>query len=315
MSEFSQAQPSRFADDALDLRGFVRILWAGKWLIGSLTLTAAVIAVIVALLLPDIYRAEALLAPNSDKGAGGLSALASQYGGLASLAGIKLDSESTDKTALGLEILRSRRFISDFIRNHDILVPVMAAEGWKRDTGELEIDPDIYDVSSNKWVRKAKSHQKTIPSAQEAYERFSKDILSVSQDKKTGFVTIAVNYYSPDMAKQWVDWLVQDINAAVMRQEVDQAEQVIAYLNKQIASTSLAYLQNVFYGLIEEQIKTVMLAKVSDEYLLRTIDPAVAPEKKSRPRRALIVVISALLPAVLATLLVLLLGLRESSKN
>ena len=68
-------QRSHIDDDEFDLRALFRILWAGRWPIGGITIAAAVIAVIVARILPNIYRAEALLAPNQDGGAGGLSAL------------------------------------------------------------------------------------------------------------------------------------------------------------------------------------------------------------------------------------------------
>ena len=292
-------------DDEIDLRELFRILWAGKWLIGGITFAVTVIAVIVALMLPNVYRAEALLASNQEDGAGGLSALAAQYGGLASLAGINLGSGSSDKIALGLEILKSRKFISSFIRRHDILVPLMAAKSWDLETGELKINSDIYDVSAKKWVRDVKPPRKTIPSLQEAYKVFSEGILSVDQDKKTGFVTIAVEHYSPAIAKQWVDWLVQDINTTVMRREVDEAEQAIEYLNKQIASTSLADLRNVFFRLIEEQIKTVMLAKVSSEYMFRTIDPAVVPEIKAKPKRALIAILGLFLGGMVGVIVVL----------
>jgi uncharacterized protein involved in exopolysaccharide biosynthesis len=286
-------------DDEIDLRELFRVLWAGKWLIGAITVAAAIVSIIVALMLPNIYRAEALLAPNDQEGAGGLSALASQYGGLASLAGINLGGGQADKTALGLEILKSRKFISEFIERHDILVPLMAAKGWSPETGELKIDPDDYDVGTGKWVRHVSPPKKTIPSSQEAYERFM-DILSVSQGKNSGFVTIAVEHYSPKVAKQWVDWLVNDLNLSIMRQDVAEAEQAIEYLNSQIEKTSLADLQTVFFSLIEEQTKTVMLANVTDEYLLRTLDPAVVPELKSKPKRSLIVIFSALLGSVLA---------------
>ena len=125
MTEPQQTAPPAPHDDEIDLRELFRVLWAGKWLIGGITFAATVIAVIVALMLPNIYKAEALLAPNQEQGAGGLSALAAQYGGLASLAGISLGSGPSDKTALGLEILKSRKFTSDFIEHHDILVPLI----------------------------------------------------------------------------------------------------------------------------------------------------------------------------------------------
>jgi len=299
MNESQQNQISAPYDDEIDLRQLFRVLWAGKWLIGGVTFAVTVIAVIVALILPNIYRAEALLAPHDQEGASGLSALAAQYGGLASLAGINIDSGRADKTALGLEVLKSRKFISEFIERHDILVPLMATQEWDDETGQVMIDPDDYDVTARKWIREVSPPKKTIPSLQEAHEKFT-DNLSVEQDMKTGFVTVAVEHYSPTVAKQWVDWLVQDLNSSIMRQNVAEAEQAIEYLNEQISNTALADLQNVFFNLIEEQTKIVMLAKVSNEYLLKTLDPAVAPEKKFRPKRSLIVVLSAFLGLFLA---------------
>ena len=280
MSESKQENSPAPYDDEIDLRELFRVLWAGKWLIGGITFAAAMIAVAVALMLPNIYRAEALLAPNDQQGTGGLSGLAAQYGGLASLAGINLGSGSADKTALGLEILRSRKFVSEFIERYDILVPLMAAEDWDAESGELKIDPRVYDLATDRWMRDVRPPRKATPSLQEAQKVFM-GILSVSQDNISGFVSIAVEHYSPTVAKQWVDWLVGDINSSIMQQDVAEAEQAIAYLNEQIESTSLADLQNVFFKLIEEQTKIVMLAKVSPEYMLRTLDPTVVPEIKS----------------------------------
>lgn len=314
MTDAEQDREVTRYDDEIDLRELFRVLWAGKWLISGITFVAAVISLVVALMLPNIYRAEALLAPNQNEGAGGLGALAAQYGGLASLAGIDLGAGKTDKTALGLEVLKSRKFVSDFVRRHDLLVPLIAAEGWDAATGELKIDPDDYDVDKKKWVRTVSAPKKTIPSVQEAYEEFT-DIFSVSQDKKSGFVTVAVEHYSPTVAKQWVDWLVEDINSEIMSQDVEEAEQAIEYLNKQIASTSLAELQNVFFRLIEEQTKTVMLAKISNEYLLKTLDPAVVPEKKDKPKRALIAVLGTLLGGFLGVVIVLVRSSVRKGKN
>ena len=302
MNESQQTSAPTSYDDEIDLRDLSRVLWAGKWLIGGITFAATVIAVIVALMLPNIYRAEALLAPNDQDGAGGLSSLAAQYGGLASLAGINIGGGSADKTALGLEILKSRKFISEFIERHDLLVTLLAAKDWDSETGDLVIDPDDFDVTSGKWVRDVSPPKKTIPSLQEAYEDFM-DILSVSRDKNTGFVTIAIEHYSPTVAKQWVDWLIDDLNSSIMRQDVAEAEQAINYLNEQIESTSLAVLQNVFFSLIEGQTKTVMLAKVTDEYLLKTLDPAVVPEQEIKPRRMLLTALSGIFGFLIGVLL------------
>jgi uncharacterized protein involved in exopolysaccharide biosynthesis len=280
-------------------------LWAGKWLIVGLSAAATVLAIIVALTLPNVYRAEALLAPNQDEGAGGLSALAAQYGGLASLAGINLSDGTLDKTALGVETLKSRRFIAGFIERRNLLVPLLAADSWNPQSGELAFDSDVYDPDSKQWQRNPKPPRTAEPSLQEAYIEFMK-ILSVDEATKPGFVSVSIEHLSPLVAQQWVTWLIADVNAAIMAKDVGEAEQAIAYLNDQISKTSVADLQVVLFRLIEEQTKTIMFARVTPEYMFTTVDPAVAPELKAKPNRALIVILSLILGGLLGVVVVLL---------
>lgn len=297
----------------IDLLEFFRILLSYKWLIAGIVVAGTVASVFIALMIPNVYRADALLAPNEEQSGGGMSGLAEQYGGLAALAGIDLTSGSDEKTTLGLSILRSRKFFSDFVDRHDILVPLMAAKGWDRESNELIIDDDDYDVETDTWVRKVSFPKQVVPSMQEAYEKYIEEVFTVSQDSRTGYVTISIEHYSPKVARQWVAWLVEDINETVMQKDVREARQAIEYLNNQIKATSLAELRNVFSRLIEEQTKIIMLAEVTDEYLLKTVDPPVAPEEKIRPKRSLIVLLGGFLSGVFAVLVVFALQSRRSS--
>jgi len=294
---------SDYADDEIDLRELFGVLWDGKWWVAGITAIASIIAVIFALSLPNIYQSEALLAPASSSG--GLGGLAKQYGGLANLAGISLPGGgSGDKTALGLEVMKSRRFIAEFIVHHELLVPLMASSGWDQSTGNLIIDPEIYESAAKKWVRDAPPPKRPVPSLQEAYQKFE-SLLSITEDTKSGFISLSVKHYSPVVAQQWVVWLIEDINNTLREQDVTEAERSIAYLKQQIEATLLTDLQSMFFELIQSQTETVMLAKVRQEYVFKTIDPAVVPEKKSEPKRALICVLGTLLGGMLAVLWVL----------
>jgi len=292
-----QGDPTEYEDE-INLRKLVEQLWEGRWWIGGFTITSLVVAVVIAISLPNIYRAEALLAPVQDAGPGGLSNLASQYSGLASLAGLNLGKKPFDKTMLGIEVLKSRKFVAEFIERYDLLVPLIAAKKMDSRTGELVIDPDIYNTEKGEWTRTVGAPRKATPSLQEAYDEFVQ-LMAVREDRDSGFVTVSIEHYSPTVAKQWVDWLVADINQTIMEQDVSEAQQTIEYLTKQIAMTSMADLQSIFYRLIEEQTKTVMLANVASEYLFRTVDPAIAPEMKVRPQRALIVLLGGFLGGLL----------------
>lgn len=297
--------PQTTSDDEIDLRELFSVIWQGKWLIIAITAVFAIGAVIFAIKQPNIYKSEALLAPASEEQGGGLSALASQFGGLASLAGVNLGAKgSTDKTELAIQVLKSRQFTSDFIQRHNILADLMAAEKWDRDADKLIYDPKLYNEQTNTWVREAKVPFKPEPSMQEAYKVFSK-MIAVNKAKETGMVTISVEHLSPAVAQQWVAWLIQDINKVMKDRDVAEANRSSEFLNKQIALTNVADIRTILYKLVEEQAKTIMFAEVRDEYVFKTIDPALIPEEKAKPKRALICVLGTLLGGILGVMLVL----------
>ncbi len=292
-------------DDEIDLRELFAALWASRTTILGIVLMSALISVFVALSLPNKYTSQALLAPRSDSGAGGsLGQMASQFGGLASLAGVNLGGLGDQgSTAVAIEMLKSREFFGTYLYD-EVLVDLMAAEGWDRGTGKVLIDDSLFDVKTATWVRDVSEEFQVKPSVQEAHESF-KGFLSVTEDTKTGFVTVAVTHYSPTVARDWVALVVKGVNEAVRARDVEEAEKSIAFLNQQRLKTNLVSLTEVFAELIEKQTKTVMLANASDEYVFQVIEPPVAPELKSEPKRALICVLGTLLGGMLAALFVL----------
>ncbi|MBL4823573.1 MAG: LPS O-antigen length regulator [Colwellia sp.] len=292
-------------DDEIDLAELWRAIWAGKFTIIAISFIFAVASIAFALSKPNVYKASAILAPASAKGgAGGLSALAGQFGGLASMAGINLGGGGSDKTALSLEILKSRSFIENYIAKHELLVPLMAGENWDIATDTLILDSELYDSVNNKWIREVKAPKKAEPSSWEAYTEFS-ELLSVSQDKTTSMVTIGIEYFSPTMAQQWLTWLISDVNDFMRDQDQKEAQDSIDYLTKQLENIQVTTMETVFYQLIEEQTKNMMLTKVKAEYVLKTIDPPQVPDEKAGPKRALMVVLGTMLGGILSVLIVL----------
>lgn len=254
-------------DDEIDLRELWQAIWAGKWLIVAITSLFAIASVFYALSLPNEYKSTAILAPATNTGSSALSKMAGQFGGLASLAGINLGGGGAeDKSVVAMEIMKTWGFIETFIIDNNIQVEVFAAKGWNRGANELVFDPDIYDVVSEKWVRDAEPSNGKLaePSSWELFEAF-KNRLSISQDKTTGLISLSVEYFSPIVAKQWADQLVKAINSHVQKQDREEAIKSIEYLKAKIQETNITDMQSVFYQLIEEQTKTLMLAEVSDE--------------------------------------------------
>lgn len=293
------------ASDEIDLRELVITLWHGKWWIFSTTFIATCLAIAFALWSPNIYRAEALLTPSLEQQGGGLSALASRFGGLASLAGVELsNNKGGDKASIAIEVGKSRLFLGDFIRRHQLAVPLIAATGMDKTSGNLIIDPQVYDSESQTWVREVPSGKSPEPSDWELIKAF-KSLVALNSDPKTGLLVVTVDFYSPQLAKQWVDWLVDDLNSTMKHRDQEEAKRNISYLTEQLSKTSVADMQKVFYQLIEEQTKTLMLAEVNQEYVFKVLDPAVIAEEKMKPKRALLIILGALLGGMLGIIIVL----------
>ncbi|MBQ4858411.1 Wzz/FepE/Etk N-terminal domain-containing protein [Pseudoalteromonas sp. MMG007] len=286
-------------DDELDMRDLIASIWRGKLLIIIVSSIFAVLSVFYAINLPNIYKAEAVLIPAESKQSNGLAGLASQFGGLAGITGVDLGGGGADKTKLALEILQSRKFTSSFIEKHSVLPELMAAKSWSIDSGELSYNEEIYSVSENKWLREVKAPRNAEPSMQEAYKVFSK-IVSTNSDPESGTITLSVEHISPLVAQQWVDWLIEDINLEVKQRDVTEAVKSTEFLTEQLDKTRISDIRSVLYKLVEEQTKTIMFANVRDEYVFKTIDPAVIPEEKFKPRRAIICIAGTLLGFILS---------------
>ena len=300
-------------DDEIDLRELFSAIWDGKALIITVTSVFAVLAVVYALLQPNIYRSEALLAPV--QAGDSASSLASKFGGLASLAGVSLPGGGSDKTAFAIEYIKSRAFLKTFMQKHpDVLPELMAVEKWNAGNNTLSFDPEVYDAESGKWLREVVTPKQAKPSVQEAHKIFNQQ-LSVAQDKETSFVTLAIEHHSPYVAEKWVTWLVQDVNDALRDNDIAQAERSIAYLQSEIDNTSLSEMRSSLFDLVQSQTQTIMLANASPEYIFKTVDPAVVPELKAKPKRALIVVLGTMLGGILAVLIVLIRHFSQKSDD
>ncbi len=290
-------------DDEIDLRELFGVLWIGKIKIIVITVIFAVSSVFYALSIPNQYKATALLAPAQSDG-GGLSSALGQLGGLASLAGVNIGGGQRSESQIAQEIMKSWSFVETFITDNNLEVEVYAAEGWSKSSGELYINHDAYDRENNQWLTEDSSGNIAPPTSWQLFKTFSR-MLSVSENKKSGLVSVSIEYYSPNLAKEWLDMYVSAINEHMQSRQVAKVSNNIDYLEAQIDKTSIAEMREVFYTIIEEQTKNKMVAEASPDYAFVAVSPSMIPEEKSQPKRALICILGTLLGGMLSMLLVL----------
>lgn len=301
-------------DDEIDLAELFSVLARRKWFIFLFSFAAMLFAALIALQLPNQYQAKVLMVPVNTGSSSGLSGLASKYGGLASMAGIDLPSSQGDLSQQAISVLKSRKFINDFIISNK-LKPVLFQESWDQEhQAWKEKKPGLIDevkaslgVSNPSQVSYEGQEQLAAgePSLWQAYKLFSTEVMSVSEDKKSSAITLSIQWYDPVKARDWANQIVDDLNERLRNETIESSERTIKYLKEQIQQTNLLELREILFGLIEEHVKNITLAKTHAEYVFKVIDPAVVPEEKSKPKRGLMVAVAFVLGLMLSIFIVL----------
>ena len=254
--------------DAVGLRAGFSILWGGKWLIATFSLGLAVIVGVASLAVPKSYVGSAVVSPVSGSTAGGalggLGALASQFGGLASLAGIAVPGDS--KKSESLAVLQSEALTEKYIQDNHLL-PVLFAKRW--------------DGSRNEWKNSTAGQ---IPTLWEANEYFKKKIRVVSSDPKSGLATFSITWSDPKVAAKWANDIIRVTNEYLRAKAIQEAEVNIRYLNEQAIKSDVFPIKQGIYSMIQGEINREMIAKGSEEFALKIIDPAVPPDRPVSPR-------------------------------
>ena len=304
MSEVNNNITTNDLGDEIDIREVLSILIQGKKIIVYITGLLTIIGIIYSLLLPNIYESEALLAPVKEESS--LTGNLSDYSGLAALAGISLPSETKDSnSAKAIEMMGSLSFFENNVLPKIFLPDLMAIDYWDQKTNSLIYDDEIFDITSNSWVREFSYPKKLIPSAQESFEIFEKKHFKLAEDKTSGFITLSVRHQSPFIAKQWVEIVVEQINAFYRQKDKSESEKTIDYFNEQMLKTSLSEIKVVTAELLQREIQKLALIEVNKDYVFEYIYAASAMEEKSQPSRLLIVIIFALLGIILSVFTIL----------
>ncbi|WP_417665713.1 Wzz/FepE/Etk N-terminal domain-containing protein [Pseudidiomarina sp.] len=297
-----------------DLSEVFTELWRKKLLIVIFGIFFGVLGIIYALSQPNIYKASTVVAPAGEQSNQNLSGL-NGLGGLASLAGFNLTSaNAVDKTQMALQIIKSRKFIADFVERHNLKPLLFATKEWLPESNTIVFDQEVFDENNKTWTRSVKFPYVSEPSDQEVVEVF-RNVLEVEPAEVQGFYQISFLHQSPYIAKEVVESLVHDLNDYMRKSEQAEANKSIQFLNSKLLQVNAAEIRTVMYELIEEQTKTLMFTEVREEYIFQTVDPAVAPEQRDSPARTFIVLFSGVLGGTIGCLVVLVLMVIRKTKQ
>ena len=277
-------------DDPIDLRAFAACLWSKRlWIVVSVFLFTAASAA-VAFLMTPIYRTATVFV-SANVGASGISELVGgalgTLGDLAPLAGINVNQGVT-ATEESLAVLKSRHFTEAFIEDRRLMP---------------ELFPRKWDAQNRKWKTDV-----VPPTLSQAYKYFNKSIREVLQDKRTGLITLQIDWRDRIEAAEWANDLLKRLNAEMRTRAIRNADASVGYLEKELSTTSVVDTRQAISRLMEAQINKRMLANVTEQYAFRVVDKAMAPDKDDvfMPKKLLLLVAGFVLGALVGGIGVLL---------
>jgi uncharacterized protein involved in exopolysaccharide biosynthesis len=260
-------------DDEIDLWELWDTVWSGRWLIIAITALFAIGGVTYAMLAQEWWRAEVVLVSTDKKS---LPGALSQLGGLASLAGVSLDGAGNKEP---LAVLRSRALAREFIAEQNLMRELLKDE--KSSDGK---PLDIRD----------------------AVRVFERKVRFISEDKKTGLVTLGIRWKNPDVAANWANGMVRRLNDTMRAKALEESQRNVDFLQKELAATSVVSLQQPMGRVLEGEMQKLMLARGNEQFAFKVIDPATPPKLRDAPKRALIAIVATLAGGFLGLLAVFL---------
>lgn len=256
-------------DDEINLLDLVKVLLRHKGFIVRFVLVVTIGTAIVALLMTKIYESRAVIAPVEAPAAqSGLVAMAAQFG-------IASPQASNYSEIVGL--LKS-----------DILMQRVMEKGKFRDV--LFDKDDLEGLSENEKVW-------------EGIRLLKEDILTVKEQKKENTISISARYKDPAIAQRIAGTALTELTDHMTAEAKRVAGANMRHLETQVVNAADPFVRQKIYSLIAQQIETAMMAEAKENFAFKVIDPPRVPDKKVKPKRALMVVLAFVVSLFLGILL------------
>jgi hypothetical protein len=248
----------------------LQLVLSHRVLVIAIVLVFTAAAAGAAFLSTPVYRANVVVLPVQSRGSELPLGSVGNLGSLGALAGLGVNASRDTVEAVAL--LQSRDFAEKFIRDHDLVHRIFA---------------DRWDAPHSTW--RPGWWSSAEPTVYDAYRFFDRHIRHVSEDRKTGLVTLAVDWTDAAEGARWANEMIERVNEALRQRAIREADASIELLTNELKSASTVELRDAIARTIETYVKSRTLSKVRPDYAFKVIDPGnpTGPKDFIRPQRAL----------------------------
>ena len=366
-------------DDEINLMDLVLVLAKHNRFIIKLTASVAVLAVIYALLQPNIYTAKTVILP-PQQASSTASMLMSQLGGLASLAGgaagikspnelhigmlksrtvadkmiarFKLQQkyeaktlEATRKALAGATVIASGKdgFITIEYSDEDPKFAASVANAYVEELDKLNNTLAVTEASRKRlfFETQLKGARANLDAAENALKQTQERTGLIQPEAQGQAIIMAASNLRAQVTAAEVKLQSMGSFATPQNPDYQKLQQTLTSLRAQLVKaerngvqgrgdimvptgklpeTGLEYIrkmrdlkyQETLFELLSKQFEIAKIDEAKEAALIQVVDKALVPEQKSKPKRALIVILATLMAFFLSVLLAF---VREASER
>ncbi len=299
---------SYIEEDEIDLRELFATIWGNKYKIIIFTFIITSLTIAYTLKLPNSYKSSVVLAPQGQsKGVslGGLSALAG-------MAGIDLGGSSMDAYNSMNTIINDNAFEEMIIKKYNLdkkLTPkymdknLVFALGYR----------GIYDMFNSETKKDKSSNEVIFDTIKKL-----KKIVSLSSDKKSGAIILSAELQDRFLAEKLLKIYLDETTSYLRKLDMQDINKKLKYYKNELSNISDIELKTQISQLISSLIQKKVLSSASEYYNVKLMTKPYVPfiKDKSKPKRALIVIVAFITSIILSIFGVFLLEfLRNEEKE
>ena len=319
----SVQQATQEAGDEISLMDFLLVIAKHNRFILKLMAVVALVAVIYALSLPNIYTARTVLMPPQQQSSSSASALLGQLGGLSGMAGGALGIKNASDMYLGM--LKSRTVADALIQRFNLM--------------------GLYKAKNLTSARLALAGATIVSAGKDGF------ITVEFSDKDPKLAAAIANAYVDELnilaralaanealgRKQFYEKELNRVREALNRAELDmktfQEKNRVFSLgggggmalgaSGEIPKAELEYIrlyrdvkfQEMLLGAMAQQVTSATIDAAKDLAAVQVLDKASVPDKKAKPKRAMIVLLGTILALFVGIVLAFVREKMERSKQ
>lgn len=261
-------------EKSINIIEFISIIKRRKSVFAFVCIPAVVISIIASIVMTQIYRANAVISYSSQKGSsdGDIGRLTSLFP--------SVDVLSERNPGEIIKLLTSKSMAEEVIRKKNLL-------------------PLFFDNKKSLFFSKTKE-----PTMWDGI-RFIQDNLDVSYDKLSMTIEISFDFKDPEVAVNIINEYIDAMNNRLKSETISNAKNAIESMEKQLVNVNDVLLKEKIYNMMVSQIGNIALAE-SQKYLnFKLIDPPKVPDKKIKPKRRLIVMVTFLFSIIISLVVIM----------